>query len=727
MDKSILEIADQLPGLVAMYNIRSGQYLYVNKTVKKLLGYTVEEFMNGGVSFVASLVHPADLPLIMEKNLGALEFANKNPQTDNEPIVIFEYRLKHKDGTWRWVQTNGSVFGRTPSGEVELILNISVDITDRKIVEEQLLESKREIALRRETERRLKESEERFRTLVEAVEDYAIFALDETGKITSWNVGAENILGYCQEEIVGEHTRMLFTREDRETGVPEGELESARSEGRLHSEGMRLRKDGSVFHAVVNISAIHDEYGKLKGFSKIMRDVTEKKEAEETIRYQATHDSLTGLANRKALDERFMIAQSEASQDKKGKIAILFLDLDRFKNINDTLGHGVGDMILKEVADRLATAIKSDDTLARLGGDEFIMLLKGIQQVKEVGGICERILQVLEPVIRVQNHSLHISASIGIAISPEDGLDIYTLLKNADTALYRAKDAGRNRYQFYNYRMNLLSVEKLSLEQDLRSAMRRKELQIAYQPFIEISTGKVRGVEALLRWKHPKLGMLYPSEFIPLAEEIGAIIPIGNWLLRTICRQGKKWQDEGLFLKLTANLSAHQFAEPKIVETVKEVLKESRLEPEFLELEITESVAMENIGHTSSKIIDLKQSGVNIAIDDFGTGYSSLSYLKSFPVHKLKIDKSFLTNAVADSQDTAIIKAIISMGNSLGLEVCVEGVEKAKQLELLASMDCAYAQGFYICKPLFVDELTVWLKSLESVKLPQALPLLKNY
>ena len=727
MYKSILDIADHVPALVAMYNIQTGQYLYVNKSVKKLLGYSVEEFMNGGLSFVVSLVHPDDLSSIMEKNKKALEKANKSPKTDDEPIVTFEYRLKHKDGTWRWVQTNGSVYGRNKSGEVESILNISVDITDRKSTEEQLLESQKEIILSKETERRLKESEQRFRNLVEAVEDYAIFALDESGMITSWNGGVETILGYEQDEIIGQYSEILFTREDREAGIPAQELKQVKSLGRIVSEGLRLRKDGSVFHAIVNVTAIYDEHGKFRGFSKIMRDVTEKKEAEETIRYQAYHDPLTGLANRKALDERYMIAQSEVLQDKKNKIAILFLDLDRFKNINDTLGHGFGDMILKEVANRLTSALKPEDTVARLGGDEFILLLKGIQHAKEVGVVCEKILQALEPVIRVRNHSLHITASIGIAVSPEDGQDIFTLLKNADTALYRAKDTGRNRYQFYNPRMNLLSIERLSLEQDLRSAMRRKELEIVYQPFVEITTGKVRGVEALLRWNHSKLGMLYPSEFIPLAEEIGAIVPIGKWLLTTICRQGKRWHDQGIYLKLTANLSAHQFAEQKIVETVKDVLKESRLEPQFLELEITESVAMQNIGNTSSKLLELKQSGVNIAIDDFGTGYSSLSYLKNFPVHKLKIDKTFISNAVADSQDSAIIRAIISMGNSLGLEVCVEGIEKKEQLDLLASMECAFAQGYFICEPLSVEQLTVWLRALEvEEKLPQVVPLLKK-
>lgn len=712
-DKLHSAITEQVPGLVAVYNIQTGQYLYVNNALKKILGYEPNEFIKGGLNFAAGLVHPDDAGQIMEKNRQALAEANSrlNAPTDEDPIMHFEYRMQHKDGSWRWLHTEGSVFTRSEDGQVELILNISLDITERKEKEDQLAHLKSELEERvAERTLALQESEYRFRSLIEAIEDYAIFRLDTEGKVTSWNEGIENILGYSSEEIIGQSTSLFFTPEEIERDVPAKELEQAKVEGSAVHEGVRVRKDGTTFYAVVTTTPIWDKSGGLEGFSKVMRDITEIKEAEETIRYQAMHDTLTGLANRKALDEHFTIAQTGAIRNRK-KLAILFLDLDRFKNINDTLGHGVGDLILKEVAHRLLKAVRQVDTVARLGGDEFIILLTDIHSAQDAARVAEKILQAFLPVMRVHDQSLHISASLGMALFPADGQDIYTLLKNADTALYRAKDAGRSRYQFYNYSMNLQSVARLSLEQDLRNAVATQQLRVVYQPFIQIKNGKVLGLEALVRWHHPALGVLLPYDFIPLAEETGMIIPIGNWILKAVCVQGQQLHNAGFPVQMTVNLSARQFAEIELVDTIESVLAETSLPSSALELEITESVAMENISRTSSKLNDLKQQGISIAIDDFGTGYSSLSYLKRFPVHKLKIDKSFVKHAITDSQDSTIIRAIISMGHSLGLKVCAEGVEDDQQLALLASMGCDIAQGYLISKPLPEDQLLLWLEN----------------
>jgi diguanylate cyclase (GGDEF)-like protein/PAS domain S-box-containing protein len=717
-DKKLLStIADHVPSLVIMYDINNGRYLYVNKTVKKLLGYEPEELINGGLPFVSSLVHPDDLAAIMEKNQKALVEANSKPpgSDDDEPIISFEYRMRHKNGHYRWFQTDGTVFGRNAFGKVELVLNVSIDITERKATEEQLRLVKENIEqqakmLSLELTRTLQESEEHFRTLVQAVEDYAIFSLDVNGKITSWNEGVEYILGYTEDEIVGKHYSILFTPDDIASGAHEEELNVAKSTGRYVAERLHVRKDASTFHAVVTCTAIRDSNGNLKGFSKIMRDITEKKEAEETIRYQAFHDTLTGLSNREGLYEKFTAAMNNAQRHEQ-KLALIFLDLDRFKLINDTLGHAIGDLILKEVADRLSKAIRKNDVVARLGGDEFILLLTEIEDVEDVMKVSQKIFQALDPVIRVHNQSLHVTASLGISVYPEDGADINAMLKNADVALYRAKELGRNRYQFYNLGMNLKSVERLALEQGLRIAATESQLEMVYQPYVEISSGKVMGVEALVRWNHPTMGRIMPGDFIPLAEETGMISPIGNWILRTVCAQGHKWHSEGMNILVSVNLSARQFAEEKIVESISKILRETRYNPRYLELEITETVAMENISRTSVKLEDLKKRGINISIDDFGTGYSSLNYLKRFPVHKVKIDKSFISQAIENQQDQAIVRAIVSMGNSMGLAVCAEGIENREQMQLLSGLNCGLAQGYLISKPLSAADLTAWLKT----------------
>ena len=451
------------------------------------------------------------------------------------------------------------------------------------------------------------------------------------------------------------------------------------------------------------------------GFSKIIKDVTELKIAEETIHYQASHDTLTGLANRTSLDEAFIIYQNLAIRHKRN-FGILFLDLDRFKTINDTLGHGVGDMILKETAHRLINSVRAVDTVARLGGDEFVILLDEITSMEDMVTIAEKILKALTTVMRVQNHSLHISTSIGMALYPSDGADMYSLLKNADTALYDAKGAGRNRYQFYDYTMNLQSAARLSLEQDLRIALKENQFFILYQPFINTKTGAVDGAEALIRWQHPKLGTLLPSEFITLAEETGMIVPIGKWMLQSVCRQGKQLRTEWKNFKMAVNLSARQFTEDSLVETIIDILTETKLEAHALELEITESIAMENIQHTSAKLHELKHQGISIAIDDFGTGYSSLSYLKRFPVHKLKIDKSFIEHAITEPQDSAIIRAIISMAHTLDLEVCAEGIEDMEQKNYLSSIQCDVMQGYLISKPLPITEFILWMKAIHPIQ-----------
>ncbi len=716
MDRAqmLTTIADQAPALVTVYDTQTGQYLFVNQSVTRILGYRPEDFIKGGFDFALSLVHADDLEVVAKQNNLALKNAKAqaNLNVDNEPIASFEYRMKHKDGSWKWLRTEASVFSRDNNGQVISIMNISLNITDRKTKEEQLalLQRDFERKLAKQT-KELKQRENMYRSLIEVVEEYAIFHLDPEGFVTSWNEGIGKILGYSAEEIIGLPMSIFFTADDQKANQHVKELELARTQGTVVRNGLRVRKDGTTFYAVATTTPIWDENGKLEGFSKIMRDITELKEAEETIRYHALHDTLTGLPNRKALDANFNISKSLAIRNGH-KIGLIFLDLDRFKNINDTLGHGIGDLVLKEISRRLRNSIRSIDAVARLGGDEFILLINEVHSASSLKKVAQKIVNAITPAMLVQGHTLHVTASMGIAMFPNNGQDIYTLLKNADTAMYRAKDLGRSQFQFYDYSMNMQSSSRLSLEQDLRTALANREFEMHYQPFTEIATGKILGVESLVRWNHPRLGPILPTEFIPLAEETGMIIPIGKWILNQVCTEAKQFQHQDKQLPVTVNLSARQFAEAALVKVISDILNTTGLKPEHLEIEVTESVAMDNITRTNAKLKELKSLGIGVTIDDFGTGYSSLSYLKGFPVQKLKIDKSFIQHAISDDQDKAIIKAVVSMGHSLGLSVCAEGVETEEQLSLLWEMECDIAQGYLISRPLPAKALMNWLANL---------------
>lgn len=707
-------IADKMPGLVTIYSIPLGKYTYVNNSITTVLGYKPKDFLNGGMEFMFSLIHPEDIPEVELQSKKALIAANiQSPKEQLQNLSTdIEYRMKHKKGHWIWVHTELSAFSRNEDSEVAEVLSISTNITERKEQENQIerLKSEFEILVDRQN-KEIQDREKMFRSLIEVVEDYAIFRLDTEGKIRSWNEGVGKILGYTEEEIIGQPTTILFAEDDKAKNLHIEELERAKSEGTTIQEGIRLRKDGSTFFATVTITPIWDEQGVIEGYSKIIKDVTELKQAEEKIRYHASHDTLTGLANRNSLDEYFTMSKASAIRHGN-KMAIIFLDLDRFKTINDTLGHGVGDLLLKEVADRLRSAVRKIDLVARLGGDEFIILVNEVKSAQNVARVANKIIEALLPIARIQDQSLHVTCSMGIAMFPADGEDIFSLLKNSDTALYRAKDAGRNRYQFYDYSMNMQSGSMLSLEQDLRTVVSSNQLFMEYQPFTDISTGRVIGVEALVRWNHPKLGILHPFNFIPLAEETGMIVRMGEWIFKTVCEDGKKLRELGYPLKMTVNLSGRQFSENKLVGKICTTLEKTGFDANDLEIEITESIAMENVERTSSKLESLKELGISISIDDFGTGYSSLSYLKRFPVQKLKIDQSFVKHAITDGQDRAIIQAIISMAKSLGLTICAEGVESTDQLALLLSMECDYAQGYLISRPLEYDKLTKWLGQL---------------
>ncbi len=426
----------------------------------------------------------------------------------------------------------------------------------------------------------------------------------------------------------------------------------------------------------------------------------QRQEVEARIRYQALHDLLTGLPNRRLFYEILATDLPKAVQSGKS-LAVIFLDLDRFKTINDTLGHSLGDNLLQAVAQRVRDCLRTGDTVARWGGDEFTILLSQINHVEEVTQVARRILAALEKAFYLEEHELYVSASLGIALLDQDSPDAETIVQHADTALYHAKDAGRNNYQFYTASLDVKAPELLALQKSLRYALEREELVVYYQPRVNIVTGKITGMEALLRWQHPEMGLVAPNVFIPLAEESGLIIPIGEWVLLTACIQNKIWQDAGLPpLTIAVNLSPKQFRQPKLEDTVAIILAQTRLEPHFLELEITETTAIEDLEFTKTVLHKLEQMGIHLSIDDFGTGHSSLSRLQFLPFHNLKIDRSFIKALTTDAKVAHIVTAIVTLGQSLGLRLTAEGVEKEEELDFLRSINCEDVQGYLFYPPL---------------------------
>ncbi len=481
--------------------------------------------------------------------------------------------------------------------------------------------------------------------------------------------------------------------------------------------------DGREWIVQHQSECLSDGNGRVLSLSGTVQDITQLRKAEEQIQHLAYFDSLTGLANRRLFKERVQHALELAHRHDR-IAAVLFLDLDDFKRINDTLGHTVGDLLLKEVAERLLSGVRSSDCVirleiddhhrqvARLGGDEFTVLLTEIHQVSDATIVAQRILDGLARSMQLTGHEVVVTPSIGIAVFPYDGEDTETLLKNADTAMYHAKRAGKNLYQFYAESMNVAALRRLTLENNLRKALERQELYLHYQPQVDLWNGPIVGVEALLRWHSQELGTVPPSEFISLAEETGLIIDIGEWVLRTACTQARAWQDEGLPpLRMAVNLSARQFAQKNLVETVRRILDETGLAVECLELEITESLLMDDAEEAIDTLHRLKALGVQLAIDDFGTGYSSLSYLKRFPIDRLKIDRSFVNNITTAPNDAAVALAVVSMAHSLKLGVTAEGVETAAQQAFLRERHCDEVQGFFFSHPVSSQQVADLLRS----------------
>lgn len=518
------------------------------------------------------------------------------------------------------------------------------------------------------------------------------------------------VTGYERIELIGRSTKMHRSNHHGKAFY-QNLWSELKQHGVWHGEMWDRRKNGQVYPKWLTIAAIYNEEGTPCNYVGIFSDTSQIKETEKQLEQLAFYDPLTKLPNRALFHDRLNYEINAASRFKK-TLTLFFIDLDRFKYVNDTLGHHIGDELLIQVANRIQCCLRKSDTVARIGGDEFTVILPPSDKTQNIKTVAEKIIKTLKQPFLLKNREVFIGASIGIVVYPENGTSYEELTKNADTAMYQAKESGRGTYKFFTGRMNRKNEARLALEGDLRRAIELDELELYYQPKIEITTGKIVGTEALIRWNHPEKGMVSPVDFIPLAEETGLIVPIGEWILRTACRQLREWHDQGYeSLKVAVNLSARQFQDPELVRKVKMIQERANLAVDCLELEITESIAMDDVDNTIKIIDELRSMGLNILIDDFGTGYSSLSYLKKLPLHALKIDQSFVRDLTFDSDDAAIVTSIIAMAKSMNLVVVAEGVETAEQLEFLKTRRCEEVQGYYFSKPLPVEKLELLLKN----------------
>ena len=571
----------------------------------------------------------------------------------------------------------------------------------------------RNIAERELARHELWAEKERSQVTLNSIGD-AVISTDNAGNVTYLNVVAEQMTGWSMKQAVCRPLKEVFQIVDGVTHQPSpNPMELAIRQNKtvgLSANCILIRRDGHECAIEDSAAPIHDRNGLVTGAVIVFHDVSMARDRVMEMSYLAQHDTLTDLPNRSMLRDRVTQAISLALRNDK-QLAVLFLDLDGFKRINDSLGHAIGDKLLQSVATRLLSSVRRSDTVSRLGGDEFVILLPEVTHAADAAISAAKILSCLREAHNIGDQRITINASIGISTFPEHGRDTETLIKNADTAMYHAKESGRDNYQFFGSGMSLAGVERESLEGQLRYVLERQELLLHYQPKINLATGAITSAEALLRWQHKERGLLFPEQFLSIAEDSGLIVAIGHWVLREACRQTREWRDAGLLtVPMAVNVSSLEFRNEQFLEGVRVALKNTCLDPSYLELELTEGVLMRHADSTSETLEQLKAIGVRLAVDDFGTGYSSLSYLTQFPVDTLKLDRSFIQNVVTDTDQAVIANAVIVMGKALKLRVVAEGVETLEQLAFLQAHGCDEGQGYYFSPPVTADRFAKFLE-----------------
>jgi diguanylate cyclase (GGDEF)-like protein/PAS domain S-box-containing protein len=665
------EMLENLPLIIITID-RQGYIVFCNKYFLKLIGCSENQVI--GREWFELLVHDetrADCRQALFEKL-----------RNNAPVYErIEKQLIGADGQSHTILWNTSIM-HDSNDRAMGITCIGEDMTERRKSEEVL---------------------KRYQLMSKYSWDCMVFSSQE-GRILEANNAALQAYGYSRDEIL---SKTLFDlRPPEEAKKLEAKLKEAEYRGILY-ETIHQRKDGTTFPVEASLQGA--KIGGTRILLAIMRDITERKRAEETINHLAYHDPLTDLPNRSLFYDRLAVAIATAKRNGH-MLAVMFLDLDRFKYINDVMGHTVGDELLKEVAGQLVASVRRNDTVARIGGDEFTILLPQINHEEDAAKVADHLIEVMRKPRNLGDSEIEISASIGIALFPNDGQDAETLTINADIAMYRAKEE-RDNYQFFTAAMNIKNLQRILLERDMKKAVDSGELIIYYQPRLNIKTGRVVCIEALLRWQHPEKGFMLPNEFIPLAEDTGLIVSIGKQVLRNAIRQAKDWQLNGFPpVNLAINLSARQLRHENIVDDIASLLAETGLDPSFLELEITESTAMLNMEFSISILKQFREMGINIAIDDFGTGYSSLNYLRRFPITTLKVDRSFVRDVLTDVEDAAIVATIINLANNMKLRIVVEGVETKEQMAFFKQQDCFEMQGYLFSEPLPADQIMVFLQ-----------------
>lgn len=653
--------------------------LFISDGCQKLTGYDAQDILNNGRISYEELTHEDDRSMVRQ----SIDLAIRMQQR-----FEIEYRIKTADGQVKWVSERGSAVINS-DGTIEALEGFIQDIT-----------------VRRTSEEALKEAERRYRSIFENTVE-GIFQSSAQGQYLRANPALAKIYGYdSPEELVSK----LNDIEKQLYVDPARRQEFLRTmQSRQHStnfESQVFRRDGSIIWISENARAVRDDNDEFLYFEGTVEDITDRKNYNQRIEYQATHDDLTGLPNRALLKDRLQQAISNA--DRTGsQVAVVFVDLDKFKDVNDSMGHLAGDQLLITMGQRLQSCVRDSDTVARPGGDEFVLILSNLHNLQSLSQTLERILSATAKPATIQQREFIVTSSLGVSLYPDDGKDCDTLLKNADTAMYEAKKAGKNNFQFFTRELNAILVGRLELEYRLRQALKLDEFVLHYQPKVSIATQELKGVEALIRWNKPNQGLITPANFISVAEESNLIEHMGKWVLQTACTQSALLSKlTGKAFPISVNVSARQFYHRQFVRSVESILAKSNLEPSSLEIEITESVLVEQTKEFINVLKNLKAMGVKLAIDDFGTGYSSIGYLKHFPVDNLKIDQSFVRGLEADSSNQAILKAIVVLGHNLGLNVIAEGVETAAERDFLASIGCDEMQGFFYSKALSPEDLT---------------------